>query len=460
MSQDKILTGKLVLPDGVRQGGLWVRDGKIAAILASDAVDKLGTESDTRFEIIDYGHAYLMPGLVEVHGHMREPGLTHKEDYLTGTRAAIAGGVTTILDQPNTNPPNTTIETLQRKVEATTGRSYTDYGFLFGTTPNNQDELRKLNPADVIGVKFWTAGHETTPTTVTNMGDLYASLSIVREKGLIPLFHAENQQLINRLVADAQAVNAPDDGKTYSKTRGPLTARLGVAEVLTLCESLGLPAYILHVSTRGELDEIRQARVRGVTVHAEAVGYHLLFTVEDYDRFGTYLKVSPPVREIADQQALWAALLDGTVSTLASEHTPHTRAEKDVPFSKAASGNPGIQENLPALFTAYRKRYPDRPVDRIVQHIAQLGSANVAEIFGLTSKGSLMPGKDADIVVFDTDQTWTLTADMLYSKCGWSLYSGETMLAKPICTYLRGELVQRDGQIVGNPRGQRIQRAI
>ena len=460
MSTDKILTGKLVLPTEVRPGALWIRDGKIAAILSVEAIDEFRNAANNAFEFVDYGQSYLMPGLIEVHGHMREPGLTHKEDYLTGTRAAIVGGVTTLLDQPNTNPPNTTIETLQQKVEATAGRSYTDYGFLFGTTPTSQNELRKLNPADVIGVKFWTAGHETTPTTVTNMGDLYASLSVVREKRLLPLFHAENQQLINRLVADAAAANAPDDGRTYSATRGPLTARLAVAEVLTLCDSLGLPALILHVSTRGELDEIRRARARGMTVYAEAVGYHLHFTVADYERFGTYLKVSPPVREVEDQAALWEALLDGTISTLASEHTPHTRAEKEVQFSKAASGNPGVQENLPALFTAFRQRYPEMLVDRIVQLIAQLGSANVAEIFGLDAKGALLPDKDADVVVLDTEQTWTLTADMLYSKCGWSLYTGQMMLAKPIATYLRGELVQQNGQIIASPHGQRIIRAL
>src|SRR5260370_10384995 len=140
MTQNKLLTGKLVLPDGVRWGGLWLRDGKIAAIISADAIDNLSKETGEAFDIVDHGQAYLMPGLIEVHGHLREPGLTHKDDYLTVTRAAIAGGVTTILDQPNTNPPNTTIETLRRKIESTAGRAYFDYAFLFGTTPDNQGE--------------------------------------------------------------------------------------------------------------------------------------------------------------------------------------------------------------------------------------------------------------------------------------------------------------------------------
>jgi len=258
-------------------------------------------------------------------------------------------------------------------------------------------------------------------------------------------------------VADAKAAHLPDDGRTYSLTRGPLVARMACTEILALAEALALPAYLCHLSTRGELDEVRQARARGVTVYAEAVGYHLHFTVNDYDRFGAYLKVSPPVRDPEEREALWSALLDGTISTLASEHTPHTRAEKEVPMSQAASGNPGIQENLPALFTAYRER--GIPDDRSVQQIAELGSTNVAHIFGLASKGSLMPGKDADIVVLDTHQSWTLTQDMLYSKCGWSLYCGDRMLAKPVATYLRGELVQQNGQIIGKPRGQQIKRS-
>ena len=458
MHRNRLLSGRLVLPDGIRSGGVWIRNGKIAAILAPDAIENArnSRESGNAFEIVDHGDAYLMPGLIEVHGHLREPGLTHKEDYLTGTRAAIAGGVTTVLDQPNTNPPNTTIETLHQKIESVAGRAYCDYAFLFGTTPNNQNELEKLDSTEVAGIKFWTAGHETTPTTVTNLGDLYASLRIVREKGLVPLFHAEHQQLISRFVAEAKAAHLPDDGKTYSLTRGPLVARMACAEILTLAEALKIPAYLCHLSTHGELDEVRRARARGVTVYAEAVGYHLHFTVNDYDRFGAYLKVSPPVREPEEREALWSALLDGTISTLASEHTPHTRAEKEVPMSQAASGNPGIQENLPALFTAYRAR--GVPDDRSVEQIARLGSTNVARIFGLAEKGSLMPGKDADIVVLDTHQPWTLTQEMLYSKCGWSLYCGQRMLAKVACTYLRGEAVQQDGQIIGEPRGKQVKR--
>ncbi len=458
MSQNKLLTGKLVLPDGVRWGGLWLRDGKIAAIISADAVDNLGKETGETFDIVDHGQAYLMPGLIEVHGHLREPGLTHKEDYLSGTRAAVAGGVTTILDQPNTKPPTTTIEELRLKEAATAGRAYCDYAYLFGTTPDNRRELRKLSSSEVVGVKFWMAGHETTPTVVADVGDLYASLEIVAEKGLMPLFHAENQQLINQLVAQAKAAKLPDDGPTYSATRGPLVARMAVAQALILCESLGLPAYLLHLSTRDELAEVRYARARGMTVYAEAVGYHLLYSIEDYARFGAYLKVSPPVRETVEREALWDALMDGTITSLASEHTPHTREEKDVPMSKAASGTPGIQETLPALFTAFRERYPALPVERIVQRIAQLGSTNVAQAFSLSEKGSLTPGKDADVVVLDTEHPWTLSQDMLYSKCGWSLAVGERFLARPAYTYLRGELVQENGEIVGQPRGRQVRK--
>jgi dihydroorotase len=459
VTQNKLLTGRLVLPDGVRWGGIWVRDEKIAAILTPDGVTELGTSSGEDFEIIDHGESYLMPGLIEVHGHMREPGLTHKEDYPSGTSAAIVGGVTTVLDQPNTNPPTTTIEALRNKEELIAGRSFTDYGFLFGTTPDNQRELRKLSNTEVIGVKFWTAGHETTPTVVSNVGDLYASLEIVRDKGLVALFHAENQQMINRFVADAKAAQRPDDGRTYSETRGPITAQMAVAEILTITEKLGVPALLLHLSTRGELDEVRRAKARGVQVYAEAVGYHLMFTVEDYDRFGAYLKVSPPVREAAEREALWEGMINGTIDTLASEHTPHTHDEKNVPMSQAASGTPGIQENLPVVYTAYRNRYPHLSSDHIVKHIAELGSTNVAKLFNLAEKGSLMPGKDADIVVLDTSREWTLKEESLYSKCGWSVYVGQKVCAMPTATYLRGELAQKDGNIYGAPRGKQIRRS-
>jgi len=446
---EQLIYGRLVLPDRVQEGGLLIRDGRIVEIVPRAAKPA---------NAVDYGDAYVLPGLIEVHGHLREPGLSHKENYLTGTRAAVAGGVTTILDMPNTNPPTTTIAALRAKEQIAAGRAYCDYAMIFGSTANNQADIAQLAPDDVVGVKFFMAGHETTPTVVANLGDLYASVQIVRAKGLVALFHAENQQLIDRLANDALAI-ARDDGRAYSETRGPLVAKIAVAEALAICAELDVPAYLCHVSTRGELIAIADARRQGATVYAEAVGYHLTFTIDDYDQLGTWLKVSPPVREAIERDALWAAVCDGTISTIASEHTPHTRDEKNRPMSAAASGMPGIQENLAMIVTQYRARCPSVALDTIVHDVAQLGSTQVARIFGLSArKGSLEVGKDADFSVLDTTHPWIIDETDLFSKCGWSAYTGRTASCRVIATYVRGENVYTDGQVIGAPGGVLIKR--
>jgi len=365
-----------------------------------------------------------------------------------------------VLDMPNTKPPTVTIADLHAKIELAAGRAYTDYAMIFGTTTDNQAEIAALEPGSVVGVKFFMAGHETTPTVVTDLGALYASLREVKAKGLVALFHAEHQGLINWLDAAARAANRPDDGRTYSESRSPLTAATAIREAVALCANLNLAAYICHVSTRAELTAIAEARRSGAIVYAEAVGYHLTFTIDEYESLGTLLKVSPPVRESVEREALWDALHGGSISTLASEHTPHTRAEKNRPMRAAASGMPGIQENLPMVISQYRSRYPQLPLDDLIHHVALLGSTHVAQIFGLsTHKGSIAIGQDADIAVLDPDQTWTIAESDLFSKCGWSAYTGRTTSCRVIATYLRGTPVYRDGQIIGEPTGKLLRQA-
>jgi dihydroorotase (multifunctional complex type) len=409
---------------------------------------------------LDYLDHYLLPGLIEVHGHMREPGLTHKETYETGTRAALAGGVTTILDMPNTNPPTTTHARLAEKATLAQGRCYADYGFFFGGARDNADQLATLNPAEVFGVKFFQAGHETTPTTVTEISDLLRALTAMQPTGLTALFHAEHQGMINQQVARLRAEGRPDDGLTYSAGRSPITAVTAISEAVALCKSLGIDAYICHVSSQMELSTLSRLHSPDHRVYCEAVGYHLAFCEADYQTLGAWIKVSPPIRGQADQTYLWETLAaDRGIDTLASEHTPHTRAEKQVPFSEASSGTPGIQENLPLIYTEYRKRYPEKSVDLILSQIARLGSANIAHIFGLDHcKGTFEIGKDADVTVFHPAETYVLREQDLWSHCGWSAYTGRTFTGRVKATYLRGEKVFESGKVIGSPRGKRLNR--
>lgn len=484
---DKVVYGRLVLPEGVRDGGLLIHDEKIIGLTPNPSpqaergdlvapnspfpsrplhAQEMQSERGPGGEVnhIDYRGKYILPGLIEVHGHMREPGLSHKEDYPHGTSAAVAGGVTTIFDMPNTVPPTTTIERLREKEQIAAGRAYCDYAMIFGGARNNQDEIAKLDPREVVGVKFFMAGHETTPTTVTDLGDLYAGLRAMQGKNLVALFHAENQSLINRLSADMKAAGR-DDGRAYSESRGPLVAVLAIRELLPIASSLGVSTYICHISTQAELNEIENAQLSEmeqypIDVYLEAVGYHLTFQEEDYAQLDTLIKVSPPIRSIDEREALWEAIYLSRINTLASEHSPHTRTEKELEMFEAASGTPGIQENLPMLVTQYRERRSNRPLDEIIQAITRLGGTNVAHIFGIADrKGSLEVGKDADFTVLDTNQMWTIQESDLFSKCGWSAYTGRTATCKVVATYLRGEKVYEDGKIIGEPRGKLLRRS-
>lgn len=449
MTKPFSLYGRIVLPDRVISGTLIITNGHITGI-------QEGPPSASDTPDLDFKDCYILPGLIEVHGHMREPGLTHKEDRLTGTQAAVAGGVTTILDMPNTVPPTITQQILEEKIRTAEGRSYCDYGFIFGGAQDNHTEIESIDPHLIVGVKFFMAGHETTPTTITDLGSLYAAFEILAKRGLLALVHAENQQLINRLsacwLADDKA-----EGEAYSHSRGEVTAATAVLEAISLAKSTGVRLYLCHLSTPSELAALAWAKAQDLTVFGEAVTYHLMLNTTHYGSLGTLAKVSPPLRSPQHQEKLWKVIHEGgLIDTLCSEHTPHTLEEKQRPIRRAASGMPGIQESLPLLITAFKQRFSQQSSEECLIKLAHLTATNVARIFALKGKGEIRIGNDADLVIVDPAKTWKIGQKALLSKCGWSAYEGWEVQGQPIATFVRGELVFYNGFIQGEPRGKMI----
>jgi dihydroorotase len=445
---------RIVQPSGVRLGHLLIEDQHIAAILN----DVTGVSADN---VVDGEGAYALPGLVEVHGHMREPGLVHKEDYQTGTAAAAAGGYTVFLDMPNTQPPTTTRRRLQEKMDLANGRCAIDYAFIFGAAMDNQDELREVNTSDIVGVKFFTAGHETTPTTVTDLGTLYRSMRILADRDLLALVHAENQSLINTLTADMKRAGR-DDGHAYCEARGEVVVATEVWNLVNLARTLGNRVYVCHVSTPGELEAIRWAQAHDVKLYGEAVVYHLVYSWDDCAKLGNRGKVSPALRPLEHQDALWTALTEGAdgsgpVTVVESEHTPHLLEEKEGTIWQAASGMPGIQEALPQMITALRKRYPDTTLDERMRRVSLWMSTNPARLFGLSGKGELAVGNDADITLTHPTMPWQVQIGDLFTKCGWSAAEGETLYGRPTHTFVRGTLVYEQGKIVAPGTGRRVE---
>lgn len=439
------ISGQFVFPDRIFRGTVTVKNGVITGLQESDARADYVFAEDSQ---------YILPGLIEVHGHMREPGLETKGDIPHETRAALAGGVTTIIDMPNTNPPTTTRALLEEKKEKLyPGRSFTDYAFFIGVSKEHLVELEAIDTNDVVGIKVFMAGHETTPTTVPDDATLSKVFEIAAKRGLLLAVHAEDQWLINYYMNKFQL-----DGETspalWSQIRPKEVIVSAVARAITLAAVYRTKLYLLHLSTPEEFALVDAAKAQGVDVHGELVGYQLVFTTDDYEKLGNLIKVAPALRTKEDQLATWQRFLAGGIDVVCSEHTPHEWESKNQPdVFKAQSGTPGIQETLPALLTAFSKRFPEESFETCLKRIVAYGSLNPAMIFGFNQKGSITIGKDADFVIVDTSAHWSVSKQDLYSKCGWSAYEGMQLVGRPIATYLRGALVYKNGKIVGEPSG-------
>jgi dihydroorotase len=447
VSRQLAVLGNIVLKDKVLSGQIIIESQKIARVAEGFDVPR-GID-----QCIDCCGRYILPGRIEVHGHMREPGMSEKETYETGTQAAVAGGVTTFLDMPNTIPPTTTIELLDEKLSLVNGHSFCDFGFIFGGARDNQDELQKLSKDTIAGVKFFIAGHETTPATVSDPGCLYRSFEILAQKDIIALVHAENQSLIDCLVERLKS-QGQSDGEAYSQARGEVVVSTAVWEVISLAKELGTKLYLCHLSTPGEVEALKWAKNAGVKVFGEAASYHLMLNTTHYQQLGSLLKVSPAIRSPQQQERLWHALGEDIMDTICSEHTPHLLPEKRLGIWDAASGMPGIQETLPLLITAFMQKFSELSTEEQLVRIANLTSTNIARIFNLPGKGAIEVGNDADLVTVDLESEWVVSKNDLLSKCGWSAYEGWRLKGRPEMTMLRGEIVFKENSIVGDPHGK------
>lgn len=453
MSVPSTLLGSLVLPDRILQGTLSIADGKITHI-----EEGFSPRGEHTFDFRGSGK-YILSGLIEVHGHLREPGLDYKEDIPHGTRAGLAGGYTTIFDMPNTRPPTTTVEHVEEQIRRYTDRAYTDFAINMGTACEHIDELRKIDPSRITGVKIFTAGHATTPTTIPHLGDIARIFEILGERQIMALLHAENQQLVDYFTHVYRDKLGRNDPAVWSEARNLSVVLTSALEMIALAKQFNVKLYLLHLSTTEEFAAVAFGRSIGVDVYGEIASYQLAFTTDDYKTYGNLINVAPALRTPEEQQKLWQLLRDGKIDAVISEHTPHTLAEKQkTSVWEVASGMPNIQETLPALISGWVKHFGQDVLEEGLLRIAQVTSQNIARIFGFAQKGGLIVGKDADITVIDTTRTWNVQKADLFTKNQWSAYEGMALLGRPIATFLRGAHVYQDGNIPGNPQGKRIER--
>ncbi|MFJ9539277.1 dihydroorotase family protein [Streptomyces sp. NPDC101225] len=440
--------GRLVTPDGVGDGTVVVRDGRIAALLAPHAPVPAGPRLDAR----DH---YVLPGLIDSHVHFRIPGLEYKEDWEHGSKAALVGGVTTVIDMPNTRPPSLDEASLIAKDAMIRGTSWADYRFHLGADPDRPELLADIDPRTATSAKVFMAGHHTAPVVFRDGEQLRRAFAAAARGGIRLVLHAEDQHVFDLLDASS---NGPDSYGEYEPHRPRSGGIVAVAQVVRLVREFGTKAHILHVSSAEEADLLSAAAAEGLPLTFEVTGHHLSFTHEDTTRRGPRTRLSPAIRECRDQKRLWQAVLHGEAVSLGSDHAPHTVEEKNRPPADAPPGLPGVQELATAVWTGLRNRKVGP--DEAAAHLARLMGSGPARLFGLCGKGRLEPGADADLTLLDPAARWQFSAHDVEALCGWSAYEGWTFTGR-FTTTVKGGHVSWDIRtgFSGRPEGRWLQGA-
>ncbi|MEQ1822025.1 MAG: dihydroorotase [Fimbriimonadaceae bacterium] len=394
---------------------------------------------------IDAACLHILPGVIDTQVHFREPGMEHKEDLESGTRAALHGGVTTIFEMPNTLPTTTTSSALTDKLNRANGRAWCNYAFFVGAASDNLEELWELETSEgTPGVKIFVGS--STGTLLVPDDELLEKV-LMRGRYRCPI-HSEDHA---RLMSRSGMLSDPPTVHDHPHVRDAECARLATERVLRLSEKTGRPVHILHLSTADEIPLIEAAKPMGTTV--ECTPQHLWFSApECYDRLGTRAQMNPPLRSVEHRNALRDALKRGFFDVVGSDHAPHTLEEKSQPYPKSPSGMPGVQTLLPAMLTLAQR---DGLLD--IQSLVRLACERPAEIYSIRNKGFIAPGYDADLVLVDLSKRAVFEREMVQSKCGWSPFEGEEFWGWPITVILGGEVALSDGERVGQPAGTVVQ---
>jgi allantoinase len=441
-----IRSERVVLPDGMRPATIVVRDGRIAAIEPHSGKPNDGAEST-----IEAGGSVVMPGLVDSHVHINDPGRADWEGFETATRAAAAGGITTLVDMPlNSIPSTTSVAALEAKRRAADGRCHVDVGFWGGVVPGNARDLEPLARAGVLGFKCFLSPSGVDEFDHVSEADLREAMPIVAATGLPLLVHAEWPAKLRE--PDRRA--DPRSYSTWLDSRPTTAEQAAIDLLIELSASTGARVHIVHLASADALASIGGARAGGVPITVETCPHYLTFCAEDVADGDTALKCAPPIRESEHRERLWRALAEGHIDLVATDHSPAPSSLKHVEdgnFIAAWGGIASLQISLPIVWTgAAERRIP-------IERLAQWMSAAPARLAGLAArKGAIAVGHDADLVIVDPDREMTVDASRLYHRHAVTPYDGARLRGVVMATMLRGAIVFEHGDCVGPPAGRRL----
>ncbi len=429
----------------INEGKIFVAD----VLISKDRISKIGQNINAPgTQIIDGSDQFLLPGCIDDQVHFREPGLTHKGDIASESKAAVAGGITSFMEMPNTKPPTLTQELLNKKYEIAAKTSLANYSFYMGASNDNLDEVLKTNPKNVCGIKVFMGS-----STGNMLVDDDKALDALFSEAHIPIAtHCEDEETIRtnlQLYRERYGEEIPFS--CHPDIRSAEACYLSSSKAVNLAKKYNTRLHILHISTGRETDLFESGiPLSEKRITSEACIHHLWFTDKDYDQKGSYIKWNPAVKTEDDRRQIWQALLEGRIDVIATDHAPHTREEKSNTYLNAPSGGPLVQHSLVAMLEFYHQG--KITLEMIVEKMCH----NPAQIFKVADRGYIREGYFADLVLVDLNQPWTVKTENILSKCKWSPFTDALFQSRVTHTFVSGTLVYKNGIFDESHKGQRL----
>ena len=428
----------------IKNGSCYIRGKleKIDVALVDNKIKKIGKIEANAEKIFDASNKIVLPGIIDTQTHFREPGSTDKEDLESGSRAAVLGGITSVFEMPNTNPPTSNLVEFDKKLNLAKNRMHCNYAFYFGATPENVDQLSKLKGLKgCCGVKLF-AGSSTGKLLVAKEDDIE---KVISNSDRVVSIHSEDEEILNL----RKKFIKEGDVHSHPEWRNVECAMSSTRRVVKIAERYNKQIHVLHVTTREEVDFLAMHK-KNVTF--EITPQHLtLYAPDCYDKLGTFAQMNPPIRKKEHYDRLWVAVRNSIVDILGSDHAPHSKEDKNKKYPVSPSGMPGVQTILPIMLNHVNNEKLS------LEQLIKLMCENPCKIFGIKNKGYIKEDFDADLTIIDINKEQTIKDEMIASKCGWTPFNNFTVKGFPVATIVNGKVVMSDGKVNIEGSGQPLE---